>query len=72
MLAAEAFDVAVDATQRAILFWDTLRRAGNDLLEHEQEGCPPVLMFPDEILLDGRRLPRSCNDALTRIIPPEG
>jgi hypothetical protein len=46
MLAAEAFDVAVDATQRAILSWDMLRRAGNDLLEHEQEGCPPVLCSP--------------------------
>jgi hypothetical protein len=72
MLAAEAFDIAVDATRRAILFWDTLRRAGNDLLEHEQEGCPPVLMFPCELLLDGRRLPRPCNDAPTGIIPPEG
>ena len=72
MLAAEAFDYAVDATQRSILFWDTLRRAGNDFLEHERDGCPPVLMFPYEILLDGRRLPRPCNYALTRIIPPEG
>ena len=72
MLAAEAFDYAVDATQRGILFWDTLRRAGNDFLEHEREGCPPVLMFPYEILLDGRILPRPCNYALTRIIPPEG
>ncbi|MFN6954952.1 MAG: DUF3141 domain-containing protein [Acetobacteraceae bacterium] len=72
MLAAEAFDYAVDAAQRSILFWDTLRRAGNDFLEHERQGCPPVLMFPYEILLDGRTLPRPCNYALTRIIPPEG
>jgi pimeloyl-ACP methyl ester carboxylesterase/tellurite resistance protein len=72
MLAAEAFDYAVDATQRSVLFWDTLRRAGNDFLEHEREGCPPVLMFPYEILLDGRDLPRPCNYALTRITPPPG
>jgi pimeloyl-ACP methyl ester carboxylesterase/tellurite resistance protein len=72
MLLAEGLDYAVDATQRAVLFLDTLRRAGNDFLEHEREGCPPVLMFPYEILLDGRTLPRPCNYALTRIIPPEG
>lgn len=72
VLLAEAFDYAVDATQRGILFLDTLRRAGNDFLEHERAGCPPVLTFPYEIILDGRSLPRPCNYALTRIIPPDG
>jgi pimeloyl-ACP methyl ester carboxylesterase len=60
----------VDATQRSILFWDTIRRAGNTFVEHEKEGCPPVLVFEWEMLVDGRELPRRCNYALVRIQPP--
>ena len=68
----EAMEYAVDATQRSILFWDTMRRAGNAFVEHEKEGCPPVLVFDWEMVLDGRTLPRRCNYALVRIKPPAG
>ena len=68
----EAMEYAVDATQRSILFWDTMRRAGNAFVEHEKEGCPPVLVFEWDMLVDGRTLPRPCNYALVRIKPPAG
>ncbi len=68
----DAMEYAVDATQRSILFWDTMRRAGNTFAEHEKAGCPPVLVFEWEMLVDGRTLARPCNYALVRIKPPEG
>lgn len=68
----EAMEYAVDATQRSVLFWDTMRRAGNAFVEHEKDGCPPVLVFEWEMLVDGRTLPRRCNYALVRIKPPQG
>ena len=68
----EAMEYAVDATQRSVLFWDTMRRAGNAFVEHEKEGCPPVLVFEWDMLVDGRTLPRPCNYALVRIKPPAG
>jgi pimeloyl-ACP methyl ester carboxylesterase len=71
-LMQQAAEYAVDASQRAILFWDTMRRAGNDFVEHEKAGCPPVLVFDWAMEVDGRTLTRRCNYALVRIIPPEG
>lgn len=62
----------VDAAQRAVLYWDILRRAGNTFVEHERAGCPPVLVFRYETVLDGRSLPRPVNYALVRIVPDEG
>jgi pimeloyl-ACP methyl ester carboxylesterase len=63
---------ALDAAQRAVLFWDTLRQRGNNYVEHEGQGCPPVLHFQYEMLVDGRTLERPVNYALVRIVPPEG
>ena len=63
---------AVDFAQRSILFWDTLRQRGNNFLEHERQGLPPVLHFDYEIVMDGRTLKRPVNYALLRITPPKG
>jgi hypothetical protein len=71
-LAQDAMAYAVDATQRSVLFWDTMRKAGNAFVEHERAGCPPVLVFDWEMIVDGRTLPRRCNYALVHIKPPEG
>jgi pimeloyl-ACP methyl ester carboxylesterase/tellurite resistance protein len=71
-LLGSAVEYAVDAGQRAVLFWDAMRRAGNDFVEHEKEGCPPVLFFKWDMVVDGRHLPRPVNYALVRIRPPEG
>ena len=62
----------MDAAQRAVLFWDTMRQAGNAFVEHEEEGCPPVLFFSWDMVVDGRHLPRPVNYALVRIQAPEG
>ncbi len=62
----------VDLGQRWILFWDTLRRRGNNFLDHQRAGMPPVLHFDYEMLMDGRALERPVNYALVRIQPPEG
>jgi len=63
---------AVDAAQRSVLFWDTLRQRGNAFVEHTREGLPPVLHFGYEIVVDGRKLAKPVNYALVRIEPPEG
>ncbi|KWR90616.1 DUF3141 domain-containing protein [Cupriavidus sp. IDO] len=66
------FAYAVDAAQRAILFWDTLRQRGNHFIEHAAEGLKPVLHFEYEFVLDGRKFERPVNYALLRITPPAG
>ena len=60
----DATEYVVDAWQRAILFWDVLRERGNQYLEHERSHKPPVLVFDQEMVLDGRTLPRPANYAL--------
>ena len=69
---AEGCNYALDATQRSILFWDTLRQRGNVCAQHERAGKPPVLHFDYEMVLDARNFKRPVNYALVRIIPPEG
>src|SRR4029453_16792596 len=66
------YSYAVDATQRSILFWDTIRQRGNNFVQHTQAGLPPVLHFEFETVVDGRKLKRPVNYALVRIVPPEG
>jgi pimeloyl-ACP methyl ester carboxylesterase len=61
---------ATDWVQRCVLFWDTLRQRGNNFLEHERAGNPPLLVFDSEMVVDGRKLERPVNYALLRIIPP--
>jgi pimeloyl-ACP methyl ester carboxylesterase len=63
---------ALDCAQRAVIFWDTLRQRGNNYVAHEEQGCPPVLRFQYEMLIDGRTLERPVNYALVRIVPSEG
>jgi pimeloyl-ACP methyl ester carboxylesterase len=67
-----AMQYGVDLAQRSILFWDTLRQRGNNYLEHESAGKPPLLHFEHEPVLDARTFERPVNYALLRIIPPEG
>jgi len=65
-------DYWTDAWQRTILTWDVLRERGNQYLEHERSGKPPLLAFDYEIVMDGRSLERPANYALARIKPPAG
>lgn len=63
---------AVDAIQRAILFWDTIRRRGDNFIERASKGSEPVLHFDYETILDGRRFQRPVNYMLLRVKPPDG
>lgn len=63
---------AVDFAQRSVLMWDTLRQRGNNFIDHERQGLPPVLRFDYEIVMDGRSFKRPVNYALLRIVPPKG
>jgi pimeloyl-ACP methyl ester carboxylesterase len=71
-VAHSAAEYAVDAAQRGALFLDIMREAGNIFFAHEEAGCPPVLVFAYETLVDGRQLPRPVNYALVRILPAAG
>jgi hypothetical protein len=68
----EAWEYWVDAMQRQVLFWDVLRKRGNQALEHYRAGKPPVLVFDYEMVVDGRQLERPVNYALVRIKPEAG
>src|SRR5512134_2092590 len=63
---------ALDAAQRSLIFWDTLRERGNQWIAHERAGKPPLLHYEYELLADARTFERPCNYALLRIIPPRG
>ena len=71
VLARDAQAYAADAAQRLVMFWDVMRQAGNNFVEHEKAGCPPVLFFDYDMVLDGRSLTRPVNYALVRIRAPE-
>ena len=66
----DCFDYCVDFTQRTVLFWDTLRQRGENFLEHDRVGKPPVLNIENEtvtvdpqrrpyLIIDPRELPRA-------------
>jgi pimeloyl-ACP methyl ester carboxylesterase len=71
-LSQDALRYAVDWTQRWILAWNALRERGNNFLEHERAGLPPLLHFEYETLIDGRSFERPVNYRLLRIMPPAG
>src|SRR3974390_48323 len=60
-------DYQRDLLERTVLFWDTLRRRANNMLEHQRAGLPPLLDFKYETLLDARRFEHPANYALLRI-----
>jgi pimeloyl-ACP methyl ester carboxylesterase/tellurite resistance protein len=61
-------DYWTDSLQRSVLFWDTMRRRGNNYMGHLLAGQPPVLTFDYEIIMDGRKFERPVNYALARIV----
>jgi pimeloyl-ACP methyl ester carboxylesterase len=70
---AEAWSAYLrDAGERAVLTMDTLRKRGDVFLAHEEAGCPPVLIYDYEIVMDGKDQPYPSNYMLLRITPPEG
>ena len=68
----DAWDYSIDFWQRCILFMDTMRQRGNNMLEHYQQGMPPLQDYEYEIVLDARRFPRPVNYSLLFIRHPDG
>src|SRR5262245_66369744 len=67
---APAMDYMIDAAQRSVLFWDTMRRRGNQYRAHLAETVPHVLDFAGALLVDGRTLARPGTCALATAVPP--
>lgn len=68
----DAVSYSLDAAQRTLIFWDTMRQRGNNWIAHEKAGKPPLLAFDYEMIADARTFARPCNYALVRILPPAG
>ena len=65
-----AVEYVIDAAQRSVLYWDTMRQRGNSFRE-KANTVTHVLGFTSELVLDGRELDRPVNYGLVRIIPPK-
>ena len=61
-----------DAGERWLLFADILRQRGNQFVHHEEQGCPPVLAYDYDVVVDGATLERPVNYSLVAIRPPAG
>lgn len=68
----DIIEYGIDAFQRSILYWDVMRKSGNQFVEHFKEGKPPVLAFEYKTVLDGRNLDRPVNYILLQIVPRAG
>ncbi len=69
---SQLLDYLVDASQRTVLYGDTMRRRGNQYIAHMEDKVPHVLQFEAELVMGGRTLPEPVNYGLVRIIPPDG
>jgi pimeloyl-ACP methyl ester carboxylesterase len=65
-----AYDYAVDAFQRSVLYTDVMRQRGNQYQSHMAKRHPNVLSMQTKLVLDGRSLERPVNYGLLRIVPP--
>lgn len=63
---------STDSTKRLLQTADILKERGDIFIEHELAGCPPVLDYEYEIILDAGSFERPCNYVLLRIKPPAG
>ena len=72
MMVDQAMECWSDAWQRSILTLEALNERGNIHLAQAAKEVPNVLNFANELVLDGRKLPRPANYGLVRIVPPAG
>jgi hypothetical protein len=71
-LISDAWSYGIDAVQRIFLFWDILRKRGNNYLELSANGQPPVLVFDYETIIDDKTLTSPVNYSLVRITDRRG
>ena len=67
----QAMEYWTDAWQRSVLTLEALNERGNIHLAQAAKEVPNVLNFANELVLDGRKLPRPVNYGLVRIVPPD-
>ena len=65
--ADDALAYGTDFWQRSTIYMDILRQRGNNYLEHNRQGMPPVLNFDYHVVLDGHDLQPATNYKLARI-----
>ena len=63
----DALAYGTDFWQRTTIYMDILRQRGNNYLEHNRQGMPPVLNFDYHVVLDGQTLQPATNYKLARI-----
>lgn len=63
---------STDSIKRLLQTAEILKDRGDIFIEHELAGCPPVLDYDYDIILDASNFDRPCNYVLLRIKPPEG
>ncbi len=68
----QLLDYWTDAGQRMVLTLDVMRERANNDLAYEAAGTPPVLIYENELIVDGKTLKRPVNYVLLKILPPEG
>jgi pimeloyl-ACP methyl ester carboxylesterase len=68
----EWLSYSTDSSKRLLQTVDVLKERGDVFLEHELAGCPPVLDYDYEVIMDAAEFERPCNYVLLRIVPPAG
>lgn len=63
---------SLNSSARLLQTADILRERGDIFVEHEKAGCPPVLDYDYEIIMDASTFERPCNYILLKILPPKG
>ena len=71
-LAEDWLIYSMDFGQRLTLFLDTKRQQGDNFIQENRKGLPPVLHFDYEVIFDGKDLDEPVNYSLARITPEEG
>lgn len=68
----EWLNYSTDSTKRLLQTADVLKERGDIFIEHEKAGCPPVLDYDYEVIMDAGTFRRPSNYVLLKIKPPQG
>ena len=68
----EWLSYSTDSSKRLLQTVDVLKERGDIFLEHELAGCPPVLDYDYQVIMDAIKFERPCNYVLLKIKPPKG
>jgi tellurite resistance protein/pimeloyl-ACP methyl ester carboxylesterase len=66
------FEYAIDRSQRVSIIGNLLRKQSSLFFKDLKNNQPPVISFKYEIIMDGRKLDKPVNYALTKIIERRG